>query len=153
MAADAYPIQLLHRQPIDCGGDGQWRNLGAAHAAVRLLRPQGTSLVLYSGPDQRRIVFAYPILAGDVFERLDGETLYWEDPDCGDQVALCFADEAACAAVSGAVSPATTNALPSGLDGLAERLAGMRVAREDAPPTEDDDIAVRLAGLSIGRRT
>ncbi|XP_006664297.2 uncharacterized protein LOC102709420 [Oryza brachyantha] len=142
---DTCPIQFLHRRPT-AGGGGQWHNIGAAYAAVRFLRPQGRSLVLYSDPDeQRRIVFAYPILPGDAFERMDGETLYWAEPECGDEFALRFLDEAACAAVCAAISPVT----PAALDGLAERLAGLRVAREGGA-SAGGDIAGRLAALSIG---
>uniref|UniRef100_A0A0E0IXN7 Uncharacterized protein n=1 Tax=Oryza nivara TaxID=4536 RepID=A0A0E0IXN7_ORYNI len=151
MATDAYPVQLLHRQATAATGGGQWHNLGAAYAAVRFLRPQGRSLVLYAGPDggaQQRIVFAYPILPGDAFERMDGETLSWEEPECGDEFALCFLNEAACAAVSGAISPVTESL--AALDGLAERLAGLRVAREEGGPA-GVDIAGRLAAISMGR--
>ncbi|EAZ17276.1 hypothetical protein OsJ_32795 [Oryza sativa Japonica Group] len=128
MATDAYPVQLLHRQATAATGGGQWHNLGAAYAAVRFLRPQGRSLVLYAGPDggaQQRIVFAYPIFPGDAFERMDGETLSWANPDCGDEFALCFLDEAACAAVSGAISPVTESL--AALDGL--RREARRAAR------------------------
>ncbi|KAL6595420.1 hypothetical protein ACP70R_047760 [Stipagrostis hirtigluma subsp. patula] len=40
MASGAFPVHLLHRG----GGDGQWRSVGAAYAAVTFLRPQGKSL-------------------------------------------------------------------------------------------------------------
>ncbi|KAL6640730.1 hypothetical protein ACP70R_021853 [Stipagrostis hirtigluma subsp. patula] len=73
MASGAFPVHLLHRG----GGDGQWRSVGAAYAAVTFLRPLGKSLVLYAAGAagqqlQRRIVFTYPVLPGDAFERLDG---------------------------------------------------------------------------------
>ena len=119
MASGAYPVQLLHLP----GGGGQWCNLGAAYAAVTFLRPQRQSLVLYAaGPDgqPQRIVFVYPILPGDAFERLDGATLSWAEPESG--------------------------------NGIADTLAGLRVAREDgAPAPGGGDIAARLAQLSIGR--
>ncbi|XP_062201744.1 uncharacterized protein LOC133904294 [Phragmites australis] len=153
MASGAYPVQLLHRAG---GGAGQWRNLGAAYAAVTFLRPQGQSVVLYAGPDgqQRRIVFAYPILPGDAFERLDGATLSWAEPESGAEFALCFLDEAACDAVCGAISPVLRRgpraAPDAAVDGIAETLAGLRVAREEGAPA-GGDIAARLAQLSIGR--
>ena len=130
MASGAYPVQLLHRPGA---AEGQWRNLGAAYAAVTFLRPQGQSLVLYAaGPDcqpqqPRRIVFVYPILLGDAFERLDGATLSWAEPESGAEFALCFADEAACTAVCGAISasPSSTMVSPvAAVDGIAERLRG-----------------------------
>jgi len=144
MASGAYPVQLLHLP----GGGGQWCNLGAAYAAVTFLRPQGQSLVLYAaGPDgqPQRIVFVYPILPGDAFERLDGATLSWAEPESGNGFALCFLDDAACGAIAPVVrSPA--------VDGIADTLAGLRVAREDgAPAPGGGDIAARLAQLSIGR--
>ena len=144
MASGAYPVQLLHLP----GGGGQWCNLGAAYAAVTFLRPQGQSLVLYAaGPDGQlqRIVFVYPILPGDAFERLDGATLSWAEPESGNGFALCFLDDAACGAIAPVVrSPA--------VDGIADTLAGLRVAREDgAPAPGGGDIAARLAQLSIGR--
>ncbi|XP_066358774.1 uncharacterized protein [Miscanthus floridulus] len=164
----AYPVQVLH---LPGGGDGgHWSNLGAAYAAVTFLRPQGQSLVLYAaGPNadgqQRqqqprgRIVLVYPILPGDAFERLDGATLSWAEPESGAEFALCFADEAACAAVCGAISasPLSTMVSPvAAVDGVAERLAGLRVARDEATPAPAPapggaDIAARLAQLSIGR--
>ena len=144
MASGAYPVQLLHLP----GGGGQWCNLGAAYAAVTFLRPQRQSLVLYAaGPDGQlqRIVFVYPILPGDAFERLDGATLSWAEPESGNGFALCFLDDAACGAIAPVVrSPA--------VDGIADTLAGLRVAREDgAPAPGGGDIAARLAQLSIGR--
>ena len=148
MASGAYPVQLLHLP----GGGGQWCNLGAAYAAVTFLRPQGQSLVLYAaGPDgqqqlqPQRIVFVYPILPGDAFERLDGATLSWAEPESGNGFALCFLDDAACGAIAPVVrSPA--------VDGIADTLAGLRVAREEAAPAPGGgDIAARLAQLSIGR--
>ncbi|KAG2580714.1 uncharacterized protein LOC120680266 [Panicum virgatum] len=145
----AYPVQLLHR-----ASGGEWRNLGAAYAAVTFLRPQGQSLVLYAGPadaggPHQRIVFAYPILPGDAFERLDGATLSWAEPESGDEFALCFLDDAACAAVCGAIAPAVRS---PAVDDIAETLAGLRVAREEgAPAPSGGDIAARLAALSIGR--
>ncbi|KAF0889074.1 hypothetical protein E2562_021130 [Oryza meyeriana var. granulata] len=151
MATDVYPVQLFHRQASGGGGNCQWHNLGAAYAAFRFLRPQGCSLVLYAGPDggtQQRIVFAYPILPGDAFERMDGETLYWAEPEYCDEFALCFVDKAACAAVCGAISPVTKTLAT--LDGITDRLAGLRVAREDGAPS-GGDIAGWLAALSIGR--
>ncbi|KAF8648873.1 hypothetical protein HU200_064577 [Digitaria exilis] len=155
MASGAYPVQLLHRPG---GGGGQWRNLGAAYAAVTFLRPQGQSLVLYAGgPDggqqqqPQRIVFAYPILPGDAFERLDGVTLSWPELESGDEFALCFLDDAACGAVCGAIAPVVRS--PAVVDGIAEMLAGLRVAREEGAPAPGGvDIAARLAQLSIGRR-
>ncbi|KAE8816568.1 hypothetical protein D1007_05904 [Hordeum vulgare] len=151
MATDSsYPVQFFHRGG---GGDGQWCSLGAAYAAVRVLRPQGHSLVMYSGPDKQphqsqRIVFAYPILAGDAFERLDGSTLSWAEQGSGDEFALCFLDEASCAAVCGAISPVTT-ALAA-LDGIADRLEGLRVAAaEVGASAAGGDIACRLAQLSL----
>jgi hypothetical protein len=108
----AYPVQVLH---LPGDGGAHWSNLGAAYAAVTFLRPQGQSLVLYAaGPNadgqqcqqqpqpRGRIVLVYPILPGDAFERLDGATLSWAEPESGAEFALCFADEAACAAVCGA---------------------------------------------------
>ncbi|RCV36741.1 hypothetical protein SETIT_8G006400v2 [Setaria italica] len=152
MASGAYPVQLLHRPGA---AEGQWRNLGAAYAAVTFLRPQGQSLVLYAaGPDgqpqqPRRIVFVYPILPGDAFERLDGATLSWAEPECGDEFALCFLDDAACGAVCGAIAPVVRT---PAVDGIADILAGLRVAREEgAPAPGGADIAARLAQLSIGR--
>ncbi|TKV98928.1 hypothetical protein SEVIR_8G006000v4 [Setaria viridis] len=152
MASGAYPVQLLHRPGA---AEGQWRNLGAAYAAVTFLRPQGQSLVLYAaGPDgqpqqPRRIVFVYPILPGDAFERLDGATLSWAEPECGDEFALCFLDDAACGAVCGAIAPVVRT---PAVDGIADILAGLRVAREEgAPAPGGADIAARLARLSIGR--
>ncbi|KAL6642185.1 hypothetical protein ACP70R_020366 [Stipagrostis hirtigluma subsp. patula] len=149
MASGAFPVHLLHRG----GGGGQWRSVGAAYAAVTFLRPQGKSLVLYAagadGQQQRRIVFAYPVLPGDAFERLDGATLSWAEPESGDEFALCFHDDAACAAVCGALSPVVRS---PAVDGVAETLAGLRVAREEcAPAAGGVDIAARLAQLSIGR--
>ncbi|GJM88119.1 hypothetical protein PR202_ga04146 [Eleusine coracana subsp. coracana] len=150
MESGAYPVQLLHR----AAGSGQWRNLGAAYAAVTFLRPQGQSLVLYAGgPDgqqRRRIVFAYPILPGDAFESLDGATLTWAEPESGADFALCFLDDAACAAVCGAIAPVMR---APAVDGIAETLAGLRVAREEAAPAPPGggDIAARLAQLSISR--
>ncbi|CAN6373925.1 unnamed protein product [Urochloa humidicola] len=145
MASGAYPVQLLH---LSGGGGGQWRNLGAAYAAVTFLRPQGQSIVLYAaGPDgeqRQRIVFVYPILPGDAFERLDGSTLSWAEPESGDEFALCFLDDAACAAVCRAIAPVMRN---SPVDGVADTLAGLRVAREEG----GGDIAAALAQLSIGR--
>ncbi|OEL29429.1 hypothetical protein BAE44_0009553 [Dichanthelium oligosanthes] len=135
MASGAYPVQLLHLPGGRGGGGsgGQWRNLGAAYAAVTFLRPQGQSLVLYAaGPDgqQRpgRIVFVYPILPGDVFDRLDGAKLSWAEAGSGDEFALCFLDDAACGAVCGALAPVVRS---PAVDGIAEALAGLRVARED----------------------
>ena len=96
----------------------------------------------------QRIVFAYPILPGDAFERLDGATLSWAEPESGDEFALCFLDEPACAAVC-AVVPPVMRTLAT-LDGIADRLAGLRVAREEGAPA-GGDIAGRLAQLSIGR--
>ena len=162
MASGAYPVQLLHRPGA---AEGQWRNLGAAYAAVTFLRPQGQSLVLYAaGPDadgqqqprpRGRIVLVYPILPGDAFERLDGASLSWAEPESGAEFALCFADEAACAAVCGAISasPSSTMVSPvAAVDGVAERLARLRVARDEAAPAPAPaDIAARLAQLSIGR--
>ncbi|XP_039798215.1 uncharacterized protein LOC120663461 [Panicum virgatum] len=148
MASGAYPVQLLHLP----GGGGQWCNLGAAYAAVTFLRPQGQSLVLYAaGPDgqPQRIVFVYPILPGDAFERLDGATLSWAEPESGNGFALCFLDDAACGAVCGAIAPVVRS---PAVDGIADTLAGLRVAREDgAPAPGGGDIAARLAQLSIGR--
>ncbi|CAN6335439.1 unnamed protein product [Urochloa humidicola] len=148
MASGAYPVQLFHL-PGGGGGAGRWRNLGAAYAAVTFLRPQGQSLVLYAaGPDgqqRQRIVFVYPILPGDAFERLDGSTLSWAEPESGDEFALCFLDDAACAAVCGAIAPAVRS---SPVDGVADTLAGLRVAREEPGGA---DIAAALAQLSIGR--
>ena len=148
MASGAYPVQLLHLP----GGGGQWCNLGAAYAAVTFLRPQGQSLVLYAaGPDgqPQRIVFVYPILPGDAFERLDSATLSWAEPESGNGFALCFRDDAACAAVCGAIAPVVRS---PAVDGIADTLAGLRVAREDgAPAPGGGDIAARLAQLSIGR--
>ncbi|CAL4897084.1 unnamed protein product [Urochloa decumbens] len=148
MASGAYPVQLLHL-PGEGGGAGQWRNLGAAYAAVTFLRPQGQSIVLYAaGPDgeqRQRIVFVYPILPGDAFERLDGSTLTWAEPESGDEFALCFLDDAACAAVCGAIAPVVRS---SAVDGVAETLAGLRVAKEEPGGA---DIAAALAQLSIGR--
>ncbi|EES16558.1 uncharacterized protein LOC8071444 [Sorghum bicolor] len=156
----AYPVQLLHL-PGGGGGGGHWSNLGAAYAAVTFLRPQGQSLVLYAaGPDgqqtRSRIVLVYPILPGDAFERLDGATLSWAEPESGAEFALCFADEAACAAVCGAISASPSSTMVSSpvaaVDGIAERLAGLRVARDEAAPAPGGpDIAARLAQLSIGR--
>ncbi|CAM0874413.1 unnamed protein product [Alopecurus aequalis] len=150
MATDASnPVQLLHRG----GSDGQWCRLGTTYAAVRVLCPQGRSIVMYTGPDDhphQRIVFAYPILPGDAFERLDGSTLSWTESGSGDEFALCFLDEAACAAVCGAISPVT--AALAALDGIADRLAGLRVAAADGAAVAGGDIAGRLARLSIGRR-
>ncbi|GJN28421.1 hypothetical protein PR202_gb16541 [Eleusine coracana subsp. coracana] len=151
MASGAYPLQLLHRAASG-GGAAQWRNISAAYAAVTFLRPQGQSLVLYAGsPDgqqQRRIVFAYPILPGDAFERLDGATLTWAEPESGDEFALCFLDDASCAAVCGAIAPVMRS---PAVDGIAETLAGLRVAKEEAVPAPGGgDIAARLAQLSIG---
>lgn len=148
MESGAYPVQLLHR-----GGGAQWCNIGAAYAAVTFLRPQGQSLVLYAGgPDgqqRQRIVFAYPILPGDAFERLDGATLTWAEPESGDEFALCFLDDDACAAVCGAIAPVMRS---PAVDGIAETLAGLRVAKEEtAPAPGGGDIAARLAQLSIGR--
>jgi len=105
-------------------------------------------LVLYAaGPDgqPQRIVFVYPILPGDAFERLDGATLSWAEPESGNGFALCFLDDAACGAIAPVVrSPA--------VDGIADTLAGLRVAREEAAPAPGGgDIAARLAQLSIGR--
>ncbi|RLM48709.1 uncharacterized protein C2845_PMPSC055819 [Panicum miliaceum] len=151
MASGAYPVQLLYLP----GGGGQWRNLGAAYAAVTFLRPQGQSLVLYAaGPDgeqqqPQRIVFLYPILPGDAFERLDGATLSWAEPESGNEFALCFLDDAACGAVCGAVAPVVRR---PAVDGIADTLAGLRVAREEgARAPGGGDIAARLARLSIGR--
>ena len=148
MASGAYPVQLLHLP----GGGGQWCNLGAAYAAVTFLRPQGQSLVLYAaGPDgqPQRIVFVYPILPGDAFERLDGATLSWAEPESGNGFALCFLDDAACGAVCGAIAPVVRS---PAVDGIADTLAGLRVAREEAAPAPGGgDIAARLAQLSIGR--
>ncbi|CAL5098517.1 unnamed protein product [Urochloa decumbens] len=145
MASGAYPVQLLHLP----GGAGQWRNLGAAYAAVTFLRPQGQSIVLYAaGPDgeqRQRIVFVYPILPGDAFERLDGSTLSWAEPESGDEFALCFLDDAACAAVCGAIAPVMRS---PAVDGIADILAGLRVAKEEPGGA---DIAAALAQLSIGR--
>ncbi|CAN6344265.1 unnamed protein product [Urochloa humidicola] len=147
MASGAYPVQLLH---LPGGGAGKWRNLGAAYAAVTFLRPQGQSIVLYAagsdGEQRQRIVFAYPILPGDAFERLDGATLSWAEPESGDEFALCFPDDAACAAVCGAIAPVMRS---SPVDGVADTLAGLRVAREEEPGS--GDIAAALAQLSIGR--
>ncbi|KAF8671550.1 hypothetical protein HU200_049962 [Digitaria exilis] len=42
MASGAYPVQILHRSGGNGGGGGQWRNLGAAYAAVTFLPPAGT---------------------------------------------------------------------------------------------------------------
>jgi len=144
-------VQLLHL-PGGGGGGGQWRNLGAAYAAMTFLRPQGQSLVLYAaGPDgqPQRIVFVYPILPGDAFERLDGATLSWAEPESGNGFALCFLDDAACGAVCGAIAPVVRS---PAVDGIADTLAGLRVAREDgAPAPGGGDIAARLAQLSIGR--
>lgn len=152
MATDAsYPAQLLHSGGGD--GDSQWCNLGAAYVAVRVLRPQGHSIVMYSGPDghpHQRIIFAYPILPGDAFERLDGSTLSWTESGSGDEFALCFSDEAACAAVCGAISPVT--AALAALDSVADRLAGLRVAAAEGGAAAGGDVAGRLAQLSIGRR-
>ncbi|CAL4995807.1 unnamed protein product [Urochloa decumbens] len=146
MASGAYPVQLLH---LPGGVAGQWRNLGAAYAAVTFLRPQGQSIVLYAaGPDgeqRQRIVFVYPILPGDTFERLDGATLSWAEPESGDEFALCFLDDAACAAVCGAIAPVMRS---SPVDGVADTLAGLRVAKEEPGGA---DIATALAQLSIGR--
>ena len=151
MASGAYPVQLLHL-PGGGGGGGQWRNLGGAYAAVTFLRPQGQSLVLYAaGPDgqPQRIVFVYPILPGDAFERLDGATLSWAEPESGNGFALCFLDDAACGAVCGAIAPVVRS---PAVDGIADTLAALRVAREDgAPAPGGGDIAARLAQLSIGR--
>jgi hypothetical protein len=161
----AFPVQLLHLPGGVGGGGGHWSNLGAAYAAVTFLRPQGKSLVLYAaGPDadgqcqqqhpQGRIVFAYPILPGDAFERLDGATLSWAEPESGAEFALCFVDEAACAAVCGAISASASSRVSpaAGVKGVAERLARLRVAREEAAPALGGaDIAARLAQLSIGR--
>jgi hypothetical protein len=148
MATDAsYPVQLLHR------GDGEWCNLGAAYAAVKVLRPQGLSILMYSGADgnpHQRIIFAYPILPGDAFERLDGTTLSWTESGSADEFALCFLDEAACAAVCGAISPVT--AALATLDSVADRLAGLRVAAAEGGAAAGGDIVGRLAQLSIGRR-
>ena len=148
MASGAYPVQLLHLP----GGGGQWCNFGAAYAAVTFLRPQGQSLVLYAaGPDgqPQRIVFVYPILPGDAFERLDGATLSWAEPESGNGFALCFLDDAACGAVCGAIAPVVRS---PAVDGIADTLAGLRVAREEAAPAPGGgDIAARLAQLSIGR--
>ena len=152
MASGAYPVQLLHLP----GGGGQWCNLGAAYAAMTFLRPQGQSLVLYAaGPDgqqqqqPQRIVFVYPILPGDAFERLDSATLSWAEPESGNGFALCFRDDAACAAVCGAIAPVVRS---PAVDGIADTLAGLRVAREEAAPAPGrGDIAARLAQLSIGR--
>ncbi|EEC80163.1 hypothetical protein OsI_21999 [Oryza sativa Indica Group] len=58
---------------------------------------------------------------------MDGETLSWAEPECGDEFALCFLDEAACAAVSGAIS--TVSASRTGSPSCAWR--GRRV-----PPPE-----------------
>ncbi|CAN6330377.1 unnamed protein product [Urochloa humidicola] len=146
MASGAYPVQLLH---LPGGGAVQWRNLGAAYAAVTFLRPQGQSIVLYAadpdGEQRQRIVFVYPILPGDAFERLDGSTLSWAEPESGDEFALCFLDDAACAAVCGAIAPVMRS---SPVDGVADTLAGLRVAREEPG---GGDIAAALAQLSIGR--
>ncbi|GJN07110.1 hypothetical protein PR202_ga24908 [Eleusine coracana subsp. coracana] len=151
MASGAYPVQLLHRAASG-GGGAQWRNIGAAYAAVTFLRPQGQSLVLYAGglggQQQRRIVFAYPILPGDAFERLDGVTLTWAEPESGGEFALCFLDDASCAAVCGAIAPVMRS---PAVDGITETLAGLRVAKEAAPAPGGGDIAARLAQLSIGR--
>jgi hypothetical protein len=161
----AYPVQVLH---LPGDGGAHWSNLGAAYAAVTFLRPQGQSLVLYAaGPNadgqqcqqqpqpRGRIVLVYPILPGDAFERLDGATLSWAEPESGAEFALCFAEEAACAAVCGAISasPSSTMVSPAAaVDGIAERLAGLRVARDEAAPAPGGvDIAARLAQLSIGR--
>ncbi|KAF0934147.1 hypothetical protein E2562_023410 [Oryza meyeriana var. granulata] len=84
------------------GGGGQWQNLGAASTA-------GQSLVLYAGPNggtQHCIVFTYPILPGDAFKRMDDETLYLVEPECGDEFTLCFLDETACTVeICGAIFP------------------------------------------------
>ncbi|CAL4904462.1 unnamed protein product [Urochloa decumbens] len=148
MASGAYPVQLLHL-PGGGGGAEQWRNLGAAYAAVTFLRPQGQSIVLYAaGPDgeqRQRIVFVYPILPGDAFERLDGSTLSWAEPESGDEFALCFLDDAACAAVCGAIAPVMRS---PAVDGVADILAGLCVAKEEPGGA---DIAAALAQLSIGR--
>ena len=73
MATDSsYPVEFFHRGGGDGDGDGQWCSLGAAYAAVRVLRPQGHSLVMYTGPDDQphqRILFAYPILPVDATSR------------------------------------------------------------------------------------
>ncbi|KAJ1273985.1 hypothetical protein BS78_05G028600 [Paspalum vaginatum] len=150
MASGGYPVQFLHLP----GGAGHWRNLGASYATVTFLRPQGQSLVLYAaGPDGRqqqqqpgRLVLAYPILPGDAFERLDGATLWWAEPESGDEFALCFLDEAACGAVCGAIAPVVST---PAVDAVAETLAGLRLAREEEE--EGADIATRIAQLSIGR--
>ena len=116
--------------------------------------PAGGSpwLVLYAaGPDgqPQRIVFVYPILPGDAFERLDGATLSWAEPESGNGFALCFLDDAACGAVCGAIAPVVRS---PAVDGIADTLAGLRVAREEAAPAPGGgDIAARLAQLSIGR--
>ncbi|XP_051180230.1 uncharacterized protein [Lolium perenne] len=150
MATDASnPAQLLHRGD----GEGEWCNLGAAYVAVKVLRPQGHSIVMYSGPDghpHQRIIFAYPILPGDAFERLDGSTLSWTESGSGNEFALCFLDEAACAAFCVAISPVT--AALAALDGVAERLAGLRVAAAEGGAAAGGDIVGRLSQLSIGRR-
>ena len=154
MATDSsYPVEFFHRGGGDGDGDGQWCSLGTAYAAVRVLRPQGHSLVMYTVPDDRphqRILFAYPILHGDAFERLDGSTLSWAGQGSGDEFALCFRDEAACAAICGAISPVTT-ALAA-LDDIADRLEGLRVAAAEGGATAaGGDIACRLAQLSLAR--
>ena len=109
-------------------------------------------MVLYAaGPDgqPQRIVFVYPILPGDAFERLDSATLSWAEPESGNGFALCFRDDAACAAVCGAIAPVVRS---PAVDGIADTLAGLRVAREDgAPAPGGGDIAAQLAQLSIGR--
>ncbi|KAF8644062.1 hypothetical protein HU200_066573 [Digitaria exilis] len=157
MASGAYPVQILHRSGGNGGGGGQWRNIGAAYAAVTFLRPQGQSLVLYTGgpngqqqQQPQRIVLVYPILPGDAFERLDGATVSWAEPESGEEFALCFLDDDACGAVCGAIAPVVRS---PAVDGIAEMLAGLRVAREEgAPAPGGGDFAARLAQLSIGRR-
>ncbi|BAS73209.1 Os01g0620900 [Oryza sativa Japonica Group] len=58
---------------------------------------------------------------------MDGETLSWAEPECGDEFALFFLDKAACTTVSGAIS--TVTASRTGSPGCAWR--GRRV-----PPPE-----------------
>ncbi|KAL6906033.1 hypothetical protein ACP4OV_003634 [Aristida adscensionis] len=157
MASGAFPVQLLHRAGGGGGGGGQWRSVGAAYAAVTFLRPQGQSLVLYADadgqPPPRRIVFAYPVLPGDAFQRLGGATLSWAEPESGAEFALCFLDDAACAAVCGALSSAAVRSPAP--DGVAETLAGLRLAMDEGAAAGaapgGADIAARLAQLSIGR--
>uniref|UniRef100_A0A0E0HM36 Uncharacterized protein n=1 Tax=Oryza nivara TaxID=4536 RepID=A0A0E0HM36_ORYNI len=66
---------------------------------------------------------------------MDGETLSWAEPECGDEFALCFLDEAACAAVSGAIS--TVSASRTGSPSCAWR--GRRV-----PPPETVGVVLHV---------